>query len=79
MFFTLLFNKIKSKNNIKNNTYTHQEIIKLLSIKDKSKTSEIFDIYEKIVFAKNYKPKFKHFFNLNYKIIKFSYFNNSNE
>ena len=79
LFFTLLFNKIKSKNNIKNNTYTHQEIIKLLSIKDKSKTSEIFDIYEKIVFAKNYKPKFKHFFNLNYKIIKFSYFNNSNE
>ena len=40
--------------------------------------SEIFDIYEKIVFAKNYKPKFKQFFNLNYKIIKLSYFNNSN-
>ena len=49
-----------------------------LRIKDKSKTSEIFDIYEKIVFAKNYKPKFKQFFNLNYKIIKLSYFNNSN-
>ena len=78
LFFTLLFNKIKSKNNIKNNTYTHQEILKLLSIKDKSKMSEIFDIYEKIVFAKNYKPKFKQFFNLNYKIIKLSYFNNSN-
>ena len=78
LFFTLLFNKIKTKNNIKNNTYTHQEIIKLLSIKDKSKMSEIFDIYEKIVFAKNYKPKFKQFFDLNYKIIKFSYFKNLN-
>jgi len=78
LFFNLLFNKIKLKKSISNNSLTHQEIISLLNKKDRVKMYEVFDIYEKVFFTKQYNLKIKDFFHFNYKIIKFCYFEKIN-
>ena len=39
---------------------------------------EVFDIYEKVSFTKQYNLKIKDFFHFNYKIIKFCYFEKIN-
>ena len=71
LFYSTLFKKIRNQKKIYNNTLTHQELFKLLSDEDKIKLNEVFNIYEKINFAKNYKISYRTFFKENYKIIKF--------
>ena len=74
LFFLTLFNKIRSKNNILHKCFTHQELFMKLSNDDKLKFAEVFDLYEKKVYAKNYVINYETFFKVNYKILKF-YFN----
>ena len=71
LFYSTLFKKIRNKKKIYNKTLTHQELFKLLSDEDKIKLNEVFNVYEKVNFAKNYKISYKTFFKENYKIIKF--------
>ena len=71
LFYSTLFKKIRNKKKIYNKTLTHQELFKLLSDEDKIKLNEVFNVYEKLNFAKNYKISYKTFFKENYKIIKF--------
>jgi len=75
IFFKLFFNKIKSLKDINQNTLTHQEILKHLNKTDKNKISDIFEVYEKLIFTKKYNLSMRDFFYFNYKIIKFCYFN----
>jgi hypothetical protein len=75
IFFKLFFNKVKSLKGINQNALTHQEILKQLNKTEKSKISDIFEVYEKVTFAKKYNLRIKDFFYFNYKIIKFCYFN----
>ena len=75
IFFQLFFNKVKSLKDINKDALTHQEILKQLNKTDKNKISDIFEIYEKIIFTKNYNLSVKDFFYFNYKIIKFCFFN----
>ena len=75
LFFSMLLNKIKSKNNITGNTLTHQELLKILTKNDRLKLVEIFETYEKIIFSNSYKPSIKKILYFNYKIIKFYYSN----
>ena len=75
LFFSMLLNKIKSKNNITGNTLTHQELLKILTKSDQLKLVEIFETYEKIIFSNSYKPSIKKILYFNYKIIKFYYSN----
>jgi len=75
LFFSMLLNKIKSKNNITGNTLTHQELLKILTKSDRLKLVEIFETYEKIIFSNSYKPSIKKILYFNYKIIKFYYSN----
>ena len=74
LFFSILFNKIRLQQNILNKSLTHQELLKKLSNDDQVKFFEVFSIYEKLYFSKNYKINYKTFFITNYRIIKF-YFN----
>ena len=75
IFFQLFFNKVKSLKDINKDALTHQEILKQLNKTDKNKISDIFEVYEKIIFTKNYNLSVKNFFYFNYKIIKFCFFN----
>ena len=75
IFFQLFFNKVKSLKDINKDALTHQEILKQLNKTDKNKISDIFEVYEKIIFTKNYNLSVKDFFYFNYKIIKFCFFN----
>jgi len=75
IFFKLFFKKIRSLKGINQNTLTHQEILKQLNKTDRNKISDIFEVYEKIIFTKEYNLSMKDFFHFNYKIIKFCYFN----
>ena len=75
IFFQLFFNKDLSLKDINKDALTHQEILKQLNKTDKNKISDIFEVYEKIIFTKNYNLSVKDFFYFNYKIIKFCYFN----
>ena len=75
IFFKLFFKKIRSLKGINQNTLTHQEILKQLNKSDRNKISDIFEVYEKIIFTKEYNLSMKDFFHFNYKIIKFCYFN----
>lgn len=71
LFFSLLFNKIRLKKNILNKSFTHQELFEQLSNKEKINFIEIFNTYERLNFAKDYKLNYRDFFQTNYKIIKF--------
>ena len=75
IFFQLFFNKVKSLKDINKDALTHQEILKQLNKTDKNKISDIFEVYEKIIFTYNYNLSVKDFFYFNYKIIKFCFFN----
>ena len=75
IFFKLFFNKIKFLKGINQNTLTHQEILKQLNKTDKNKISDIFEVYEKVIFTKKYNLSMRDFFYFNYKIVKFCYFN----
>ena len=75
IFFQLFFNKDLSLKDINKDALTHQEILKQLNKTDKNKISDIFEVYEKIIFTKNYNLSVKDFFYFNYKIIKFCFFN----
>ena len=78
LFFNLFFNKIKSQYNITNNSLTHQELSNILNKKETSSLEEIFKIYERYAFAKKYTLKLSEFFYINYRIIKYRYFNRLN-
>lgn len=78
LFFNLFFNKIKSQYNITNNSSTHQQLSKMLNNKETNSLREIFEIYEKFAFAKKYTLKLSEFFHINYRIIKFRFFNKLN-
>ena len=78
LFFNLFFNKIKSQYNIINKPITHQELSKILSKKETNSLREIFEVYEKSAFTKKYTLKFSEFFYINYRIIKYYYFNRLN-
>ena len=78
LFFNLFFNKIKSQYNITNNSSTHQQLSKMLNNKKTNSLREIFEIYEKFAFAKKYTLKLSEFFYINYRIIKFRFFNKLN-
>lgn len=71
LFFSILFNKIRSKKMIFIKSKTHQELLKKLSKNDQINLTEAFSHYEKLNFAKAYKIDYKTFFITNYKIIKF--------
>ena len=71
IFFSILFNKIRAKKNILNKSLTHQELFMKLSDFEKMNFTEVFDIYEKKSFAKNYTTNYRIFFQVNYKILKF--------
>ena len=78
IFFKIFFKKIRSLKGINQNTLTHQEILKQLNKTDRNKISDIFEVYEKIIFTKEYNLSMKDFFYFNHKIIKFCYFNRIN-
>ena len=78
IFFKIFFKKIRSIKGINQNTLTHQEMLKQLNETDKNKLSDIFEVYEKIIFTKEYNLSMKNFFYFNHKIIKFCYFNRIN-
>ena len=78
LFFNLFFNKIKSQYNITNDSLTHQELSNILNKKETSSLEEIFKIYERYAFAKKYTLKLSEFFYINYRIIKYRYFNRLN-
>ena len=78
LIFNLFFNKIKSQYNITNNSLTHQELSNILNKKETSSLEEIFKIYERYAFAKKYTLKLSEFFYINYRIIKYRYFNRLN-
>ena len=78
IFFKIFFKKIRSLKGINQNTTTHQEILKQLNKTDRNKISDIFEVYEKIIFTKEYNLSMKDFFYFNNKIIKFCYFNRIN-
>ena len=66
-----MFNKIRAKKNILNKSLTHQELFMKLSDFEKMNFAEVFDLYEKKSFAKNYTTNYRIFFQVNYKILKF--------
>ena len=78
LFFNLFFNKIRSQHNITINSLTHQELSNMLNKKETNSLKEIFEIYEKNVFAKKYTLKLREFFYINHIIIKYRYFNKLN-
>ena len=75
LLFNLFFNKIKSQCNITNNSSTHQQLLNVLNNKEANSLKEIFEIYEKFAFAKKYTLKLSEFFYINYRIIKYRFFN----
>ena len=78
LLFNLFFNKIKSQCNITNNSSTHQQLLNVLNNKEANSLKEIFEIYEKFTFAKKYTLKLSEFFYINYRIIKYRFFNKLN-
>ena len=50
----------------------------MLNNKETNSLREIFEIYEKFAFAKKYTLKLSEFFYINYRIIKFRFFNKLN-
>jgi hypothetical protein len=71
LLFSFLFSKIRFKNNILHKSLTHQELFKKLSNDDQIKFIDVFNLYEKLNYAKNYRIDYKTFFIANYKIMKF--------
>ena len=70
IYFNIFFNKMIKINNLDDNNYTHQEILKKLEDKQKNNWKDIFNFYEKIKFSKNYKVKFIDFIKINLRILK---------
>ena len=71
LLFSFLFSKIRFKNNVLNKSLTHQELFKKLSNDEQTKFIDVFNVYEKLNYAKNYRINYKTFFITNYKIMKF--------
>ena len=69
-----MFKKIKKRYGILKNNLTHQQIFNNLSNDEKVDLMNIFEIYEKLKFSKNYSVNLKEFFLINIKIFKFSFF-----
>ena len=74
ILFNLMFKKIKKRYGILKNNLTHQQIFNNLSNDEKVDLMNIFEIYEKLKFSKNYSVNLKEFFLINIKIFKFSFF-----
>ena len=70
IYFNIFFNKMIKINDLDDNNYTHQEILKKLEDKQKNNWKDIFNFYEKIKFSKNYKVKFFDFIKINLRILK---------
>ena len=75
ILYSLFFNKLKNKNNLIKNHMTHQEIYKILEIKDQKKFYDLFKFYEKNKFDQNISISLKNFYDINFQILKYVFSN----
>ena len=75
IIFNLFFSKLIKKNKNFNVSMTHQEMFNQLSSKDKKNFKEIFKTYEIVKFSNKDQLSLKKFFNINFVILKYKFFN----
>lgn len=75
IIFNLFFRKLIKKNKNFNVSMTHQEMFNQLSSKDKKNFEQIFKTYEIVKFSNKDQLSLKKFFNINFVILKYKFFN----